>query len=54
MKVYGDAVSGNCYKIQLTLALLEKTYQWIHVDILKGETKAPTFLALSPTGKFLS
>ncbi|GBL06164.1 glutathione S-transferase family protein [Glaciecola sp. KUL10] len=51
MKVYGDAVSGNCYKIQLTLALLEKPYQWIHVDILKGETKAPTFLALSPNGK---
>jgi glutathione S-transferase len=51
MKIYGDAASGNCYKIKLTMALLGKPYEWIHVDILKGETQDPTFVALSPNAK---
>jgi glutathione S-transferase len=51
MKIYGDAASGNCYKIKLTMALLGKPYEWIHVDILKGETQDPKFVALSPNAK---
>ncbi|MDN3640566.1 glutathione S-transferase family protein [Simiduia curdlanivorans] len=51
MKLYGDARSGNCYKIQLILALLDRPYTWVPVDIMKGETQTADFLAKNPTGK---
>ncbi len=50
-KVYGDYQSGNCYKIKLMLHLLEQEYRWHPVDILKGDTQAPEFLAMNPNGK---
>jgi len=51
LKVYGDYNSGNCYKIKLMLHLLGLEYQWHAVDILKGETETPQFLAKNPNGK---
>ncbi len=51
MRIYGDARSGNCYKIQLLLSLLGKTCEWIDVDIMKGETRLPSFLEKTPNGK---
>ncbi|WP_075184769.1 glutathione S-transferase family protein [Teredinibacter haidensis] len=51
MKIYGDPVSGNCYKIQLTCSLLGIDYDWIPIDVLAGETQTPTFLRKSPNGK---
>ena len=50
-KVYGDYRSGNCYKVKLMLHLLGKEYQWIAIDILKGETQSEAFLARNPNGK---
>jgi len=50
-KLYGDRRSGNCYKVQLILALRQIPYQWIEVDILKGETRTPEFLEKNPNGK---
>jgi glutathione S-transferase len=50
-KVYGDYLSGNCYKIKLLLHLLGLEYQWCAVDILKGETNTAGFLAKNPNGK---
>ena len=50
-KVYGDYRSGNCYKVKLMLTLLGKPYQWVPVDILKGETQSDAFLAKNPNGK---
>jgi glutathione S-transferase len=50
-KVYGDYLSGNCYKIKLMLHLLGLEYAWHAVDILKGETETPAFLAMNPNGK---
>lgn len=50
-KVYGDVISGNCYKVKLILELLGQPYQWGPVDILKGETQSEAFLALNPNGK---
>ncbi|MDE3735504.1 MULTISPECIES: glutathione S-transferase family protein [Pseudomonas] len=50
-KVYGDYKSGNCYKVKLTLNLLGLPYQWVPVDILKGETQSPEFLEKNPNGK---
>ena len=51
MRIYGDSRSGNCYKIQLLLSLLGKTCEWVEIDIMKGETRAPSFLEKSPNVK---
>jgi glutathione S-transferase len=51
MKVYGDVQSGNCYKVKMTLDFLQKEYEWIHVDILAGDTKTPEYLAKNDAGK---
>ena len=50
-KVYGDYKSGNCYKVKLMLTLLGIPYEWIDIDILKGDTQTPEFLAKNPNGK---
>lgn len=50
-KIYGDINSGNCYKIRLLADLLELPYEWIHIDILKGESRTPEFLAKNLNGK---
>ena len=50
-KVYGDYRSGNCYKVKLMLHLLGLPYEWIAIDILKGETQSEAFLAMNPNGK---
>ena len=51
MKVYGDIQSGNCYKIKLLTALLGLDHDWIHIDILGGETHSEEFLAKNPNAK---
>ena len=39
------AASGNCYKVQLTAALLGLPLERRSYDIMKGETRTPEFLA---------
>ena len=51
MRLYGDSLSGNCYKIKLLAAVLEIKLDWIHIDILAGETRTPEFLKRNPTAK---
>ncbi|HSC84883.1 MAG TPA: glutathione S-transferase family protein [Pseudomonas sp.] len=51
LKVYGDYRSGNCYKVKLMLHLLGHEYEWMAVDVLKGETQTDEFLAKNPNGK---
>src|ERR1700675_3620422 len=51
LKVYGDLQSGNCYKVKLLLVQLGRPHQWVHVDILKKQTRTPDFLAKNPNGK---
>lgn len=48
LKVYGDIQSGNCYKIKLLMSLLDIEHEWLHVDILKGETHSKAFKQLNP------
>lgn len=50
-KVYGDYRSGNCYKVKLMLHLLGRDYEWIPVDILRGESREEWFLKKNPNGK---
>ena len=51
MKIYGDIYSGNCYKLKLICALLDIEHDWIPVDIMRGETREDSFLALNPNGQ---
>ncbi len=47
-KVYGDMLSGNCYKIKLIMQFLNIEHQWEHVDILAGETHTDAFININP------
>jgi glutathione S-transferase len=49
--LYSMQRSGNCYKVRLALAQLSAPYDLVEVDILKGETHTPGFLAKNPTGQ---
>jgi glutathione S-transferase len=49
--VYGMAASGNCHKVKLALELLGLPYEWREVDLMKGGTRTPEFLAMNPNGK---
>jgi len=49
--IYGDSLSGNCYKIKLLCSLLHIEHQWIEVNILEGETRTSEFLAMNPNAK---
>ncbi|MDY7023307.1 MAG: glutathione S-transferase [Cyanobacteriota bacterium] len=51
IKLYGLELSGNSYKVKLFLELLNLEYEWIEVDLLKGEHKSPEYLALNPFGQ---
>lgn len=51
IKLYGHELSGNSYKVKLLLSLLGIEYEWIKVDVLKGEHKSPEFLSLNPFGQ---
>ena len=51
MKVYGDVWSGNCYKVKLVLTRLQLPFEWVPVDITKGESRTAEFLAKNPNGR---
>lgn len=51
MKIYGDAQSGNCYKIQLLAHHLDIAHTWVPINILEGDTQTSEFLAMNPAGK---
>ena len=48
--LYSMRRSGNCYKVRLALAQLDIPHELIEIDILKGETRTPEFLAKNPSG----
>jgi glutathione S-transferase len=51
LRVYGDRFSGNCYKVQLVLDLVGHAYDWVDIDIMRGESRTPEFMRLSPVGR---
>lgn len=51
IKLYGHEISGNSYKGRLMLSLLNLEYEWIGVDLMKGEHKSPEYLAINPFGQ---
>ncbi len=50
-KLYSMQRSGNSYKVRLALALLDAPYRSVEVDILRGESRTPEFLAKNPSGQ---
>ena len=51
LRLYDYFDSGNGYKARLALAQLAIAYRLIEVDIDKGETRTPEFLAMNPNGR---
>ena len=51
IELYGDSISGNCYKLQLACAQLDIDYTWHEVNIMSGESRTDEFLAMNPNGK---
>jgi glutathione S-transferase len=48
LRLYDYPASANCYKARLLLALLEREYERVEVDIFAGETLTPAYAALNP------
>src|SRR6266567_2536876 len=49
--LYSMHRSGNSYKVRLSLAQLRIPYRLIEIDILKGDSHTPEFLAKNPNGQ---
>jgi glutathione S-transferase len=48
LRLYDYAPSANCYKPRLLLALLERNYERVPVDIFAGETLTDAYVAVNP------
>ena len=51
MKLYGDSISGNCLKCKWTADFLKIPYEWVEINVLKGETRTDEFLSINPVGQ---
>jgi len=51
LRLWGQEASGNCYKVKLLAAHLGIALEWVRVDVTKGDTRTPEFLAMSPAGQ---
>jgi glutathione S-transferase len=51
LRLYDYLESGNGYKVRMLLHRLGLPFERIEVDIRKGETRTPTFLAKNPNGR---
>ncbi len=49
--LYSMQRSGNCYKVRLALAQLHIPYRLVEIDIVRGESRTPEFLAKNPNGR---
>jgi glutathione S-transferase len=51
LKLYDNIESRNGYKVVLLLNHLGRPFERVEVDIFKGESRRPDFLAKNPAGK---
>ena len=51
LTLYDFLPSGNGYKVRLLLAQLGIPFRRVEVDITKGESRTPEFLAKFPNGR---
>jgi glutathione S-transferase len=50
-RLYDFLPSGNGYKVRLLLRQLGLPFELVELDIAKGETRTPAFLAKNPNGR---
>lgn len=50
-RLYDFLPSGNGYKVRLLLTQLDIPFERVEMNILKGETRNPEFLAKNPNGR---
>jgi glutathione S-transferase len=50
-RLYDYLPSGNGYKVRLVLRHLGLAYELVEVDIKRGESRTPEFLARNPNGR---
>lgn len=51
LTLFGMTGSGNCYKPALLMRQLGMPFEWVEVDLFKGGSRTPEFLARNPNGK---
>jgi len=51
LRLYDNLISGNGYKVRLLLTQLALPFERVEMDIFKGETRTPDFLARNPNGR---
>jgi len=51
LRLYDNLISGNGYKVRLLLTRLGLPFERVEMDIFKGETRTPDFLARNPNGR---
>ena len=51
LHIYGDSRSGNCLKVKWTAQKLGLAYGWTEVEVMRGATRTPEFLARNPAGQ---
>lgn len=51
MRLYDNAISGNTYKIRLLVAQLGIDCERVEIDIMKGESRTPEYLAKNANGR---
>jgi len=51
MRLYDFLESGNGYKVRLLLHQLEIPFERVELDITRGATRTPEFLAKNPNGR---
>ncbi|MDX2144315.1 MAG: glutathione S-transferase family protein [Rhodospirillaceae bacterium] len=49
--IYGDIISGNCHKVAFVARRCGVPFRWTETSVVRKETRAPEFLALSPAGQ---
>ncbi len=50
-RLYDYLPSGNGYKARLVLKQLQLEYELVQIDIMKGGSRTPEFLAMNPNGR---
>jgi glutathione S-transferase len=51
LRLYDYLPSGNGYKVRLLLHQLGISFERVELDIVRGETRTPEFLARNPNGR---
>jgi glutathione S-transferase len=51
LTIYGDSISGNCLKVKWTADKLGLAYEWVEVDVVKGQTRTDAFRTLNPAAQ---